>query len=158
MVGAGFLAASVAVTRRSVVRLRTATVPPFYVSNRAPISSDDKGLIAVRALGLASLNVFSFGVMLVGGLSWAFDLSSVADLRERTRASLAAPLPGIKSGDEDEVERELDNMLDTLYDKLGMTRPDQEERYQRILLQKQHEEEQAVAASKDASEDGNTKA
>lgn len=123
--GAGFLAASIAVSRRSVLRLRAATTPPFYLCNRNPaskIDSQDRGLLAVRALGLATLNVMSFGVMLVGGISWAFDLSSVTELRERTRAQLAKP-SNLSTEDEAKMEKELEGLLDTVYSKLGIPRP-----------------------------------
>ncbi|KAF4124613.1 hypothetical protein GMORB2_5279 [Geosmithia morbida] len=122
LAGAGFLAASVAVSRRSVIRMRAATIPPFYVSNRAPINADDKGIIAARALGLATLNVMSFGVMLLGGIGWAFDLTSMSELRERTQAQLTKPT-NLSREDEDEVEEEMNKMIDSLYEKLGMTKP-----------------------------------
>jgi hypothetical protein len=130
LAGAGFLAASIAVSRRSVLRLRASTYPPFYISNRNPASklhSQDRGLLAVRALGLATLNVMSFGVMLVGGISWAFDLSSVAELRERTKASLTKP-SGLSTEDEEKMEKELENLLGSVYSKLGIPLPTAEER------------------------------
>ncbi|KFH43555.1 hypothetical protein ACRE_056730 [Hapsidospora chrysogenum ATCC 11550] len=129
LAGAGFLAASIAVSRRSVLRLRASTYPPFYTSNRNPASkldSQDRALIAVRAFGLATLNVMSFGVMLVGGISWAFDLSSVAELRERTKASLERS-SGLSTEDEEKVEKELEKLLGPLYSKLGIPFPTAEE-------------------------------
>jgi hypothetical protein len=116
------MAASVAVARRSVLRRRLESLPRFYFSNRThprTIDSADRGLLAAQALGLATLNVMSFGVMLVGGLSWAFDLSSVAELRHRTRAVLER-----NSGDVDsDQERELEEMMDSLLARLGMEKP-----------------------------------
>lgn len=123
--GAGFLAASIAVSRRSVLRLRAATIPPFYLSNRHPASkgdSQDRGLLAARALGLATLNVMSFGIMLVGGISWAFDLSSIDELRERTRKQLARP-SNLSTEDEAQVEAEMEKLLESVYSKLGIPRP-----------------------------------
>ena len=126
--GAGFLAASIAISRRSVLRMRTATFPPYYISNRSPankVDSADRGLIAVRALGLATLNVMSFGVFLVGGISWGFDLSSVAELRQRTRNHLAKP-SNLSTEDEKKMEQELEKILDSVYAKLGIKRPESE--------------------------------
>lgn len=123
--GAGFLAASVAVSRRSVLRMRKISYPHFYWSNRTPASrmdSSDKGLIAVRALGLATLNVTGFGIMLVGGISWAFDLSSIQELRQRTRASLMRP-GNFSTEDEKKVEAEMEKIMDAVYEKLGMEKP-----------------------------------
>ena len=118
--GAGFMAASVAVARRSVVRKQLESLPRYYVSNRATpkVDASDRSLLAVEAFGLASLNVMSFAIMLTGGVSWAFDLCSVAELRERTRASLRRDIG--KANPED--ERELEEMMATLLEKLGMNK------------------------------------
>ena len=128
LAGAGFMAASIAISRRSVVRMRTATFPKFYISNRSPPNkgdSADRGLIAVQALGLATLNVMSFGVFLVGGISWAFDLSSVRELRQRTRAHLEKPT-NMSTEDEKKMEEELEKILDSVYTKLGIKRPNED--------------------------------
>lgn len=124
LAGAGFLAASVAVSRRSVVRMKALSYPAFYSSNRNTRRADkaDGGVVAVQALGLATLNVMSFGIMLVGGISWAFDLSSVAELRERTQNHIRnsqAPL----TEDEKQLEAEMEKIVDGIYSKLGLTRP-----------------------------------
>ncbi|QUC20123.1 uncharacterized protein UV8b_04364 [Ustilaginoidea virens] len=118
--GAGFLALSVAVARRSVLRRQREGFPRFYSSNRAAARMDgaERSLLAVQALGLATLNVASFGVLLTGGLAWAFDLCSVGELRDRTRAALRRP--GRFSPQD---ERELEGMMGSLLDKMGMQRP-----------------------------------
>ena len=118
-VGASFMAASVAVSRRSVIRRRLQTIPAFHTSNRAPARFDgtDRLGLAVSALGLATLNVMSFGVLLTGGIAWGFDLCSIAELRERTQAALRRP----RSGNWDPAdEKELEDMMKTLLDRLGM--------------------------------------
>jgi len=112
--GASFLAASIAVSRRSVLRRRFDTLPPFHTSNRytKPFDGSDRVSLATQALGLATLNVMSFGIMLTGGISWAFDLCSV---RQRTQAVLQRP------GNVDpEAEKEMEDMMRSLLDKLGM--------------------------------------
>lgn len=120
LTGAGFLAASVAVSRRSVLRMRQNSFPKFYSSNRAPVKIDsaERSLLAAQALGLATLNVMSFGVMLVGGISWAFDLSSVAELRERTQAAVRRP-----GSVNPEDEKAMEELMEELMGKLGMEKP-----------------------------------
>ncbi|KAI9163354.1 hypothetical protein HJFPF1_04962 [Paramyrothecium foliicola] len=118
--GAGFMAASVAVSRRAVLRRQLESFPKFYASNRSAMKLDpsDRSLLAVEAFGLATLNVMSFGVFITGGLSWAFDLSSVTELRQRTRAALSKP--GLVNPED---EKELEAMMDSLLAKLGMEKP-----------------------------------
>ncbi|KAF5685837.1 hypothetical protein FDENT_6049 [Fusarium denticulatum] len=120
LTGAGFLAASVAVSRRSVLRMRHDLFPKFYTSNRYQVKFDsgDRSLLAVQALGLATLNVMSFGVMLVGGISWAFDLSSIEELRQRTQA--VTRRPGMVSPED---EKAMEELIEGLMGKMGMEKP-----------------------------------
>ncbi|PNP37279.1 hypothetical protein TGAM01_v201879 [Trichoderma gamsii] len=117
--GAAFTAASVGVSRRSVVRRQRDSFPRFYTSNRPGPedgNSSEGALLGLHALGLATLNVSSFAVLLTGGLSWAFDLSSVDELRTRTKAALQRPGGEVSPEDEKEFEQ----MIDNLMAKLGM--------------------------------------
>lgn len=85
------------------------TVPKFYTqSNRAVDKmQSDSSLIALEALNLATLNVFGFGIMLTGGMSWAFDISSVDDLRRMARRHL-----GPTGGQTDEdAERQIEEWV-----------------------------------------------
>ncbi|SPJ70678.1 uncharacterized protein FTOL_00406 [Fusarium torulosum] len=118
--GAGFLAASVAVSRRSVLRMRRNFMPKFYSSNRHLVKFDaeDRSFLAAQALGLATLNVMSFGVLLVGGISWAYDLSSIEELQQRTQA--VTRRPGSMSPEE---EKAMEEMMEDLMGKLGMEKP-----------------------------------
>ncbi|KAG5926055.1 hypothetical protein E4U42_003689 [Claviceps africana] len=115
--GAGFMAASVAVTRRSVLRRQLESFPRFYSSNRVMprLDSGEGSLMAVQALGLATLNVASFGILLTGGIAWSFDLCDVRDLRVRTQAALRRP--GTSS---EEDEKEMEQMVGSILEKLGM--------------------------------------
>lgn len=115
------MAASVAVSRRAVVRRRLDSMPKFYSSNRdtARFDSSDRSLMAVQALGLATLNVMSFGVLLVGGTSWAFDLSSVDDLRARSQAAIRRN--GIVNPED---EAQMEEMMSDLLKRLHMDKPD----------------------------------
>ncbi|KAM0246705.1 hypothetical protein ACHAQJ_010120 [Trichoderma viride] len=117
--GAAFTAASVGVSRRSVVRRQRDSFPKFYTSNQPGPqdgNNSEGALLGVHAFGLATLNVSSFAVLLTGGLSWAFDLSSVEDLRVRTKAALQRPGGEVSPEDEKEFEQ----MIDNLMAKLGM--------------------------------------
>ncbi|KAI8722180.1 Altered inheritance of mitochondria protein 11 [Fusarium sp. LHS14.1] len=118
--GAGFMAASIAISRRSVLRRRLDSLPKFYSSNRQTVKFDsaDRSLLAVQALGLATLNVISFAVLLVGGISWGFDLSSVQELRERSQAAIRRP--GLVNPED---EKEMEKMMEDLMARLGMDKP-----------------------------------
>lgn len=115
--GATFLAASVAVSRRSVLRRRLESLPAFHTSNRHATAFDgtDRIGLATQALGLATLNVMSFGVLLTGGIGWGFDLCSVAELRQRTQAALQRP-----GSMDPEAEKEMEEMMKSLLERLGM--------------------------------------
>ncbi|KOS18208.1 hypothetical protein ESCO_003225 [Escovopsis weberi] len=132
--GASFTAASVAIARRSVLRRQAASYPRFYAPNPPPTPvperlrlppaqhaphaqhSGEGALLGVQALGLATLNVCSFGVLLTGGLAWAFDLSSVGELRERTQRALRGGGHVVDEEDEEEFER----MVNDVLARLGM--------------------------------------
>lgn len=122
--GAAFMAASILISRRSVVRRQIDAFPKFYTSNRNParFDSSDRSLLAVQAFGLATLNVMSFGVLLTGGITWGWDLCSLTELRERSRAATRG------SGKVDpEEEKALKEMMDGLLAKMGMQIPEEGE-------------------------------
>ncbi|RYO83930.1 hypothetical protein DL764_009394 [Monosporascus ibericus] len=103
--GAGFLSLSVLATRRAITRKRLATIPKFYHPSNGPVNTanSDSSLIALEALNLATLNVMGFGIMCTGGIAWAFDLSSLDDLRGMARRHI-----GPSGGHVDEeAEREV---------------------------------------------------
>lgn len=43
---------------------------------------------AFEALNIATVNVISVGMMLTGGLLWAFDIASLDDMRSKVRTNL----------------------------------------------------------------------
>lgn len=121
--GAGFCLVSTMVTRRAVVRKQIAALPKFYSPSHAPAGQQgnpEGSLIAVEALGLATLNVLSFGIMATGGLSWAFDVSSVEDLREKARRTIQ----GEAGQTNEEAEREFEEWAARVLTKLGQTPPE----------------------------------
>ncbi|RCI13914.1 hypothetical protein L249_8227 [Ophiocordyceps polyrhachis-furcata BCC 54312] len=118
LAGAGFLAASVAVSRRAVVRRRLEALPAFHTCNRSSPAADasDRFGLATQALGLATLNVGSFGVLLTGGIAWGFDLCSVAELRFRTQQVLRRSAANV----DPEAEREMEEAMASLLHKFGL--------------------------------------
>ncbi|GAW21328.1 hypothetical protein ANO14919_108470 [Xylariales sp. No.14919] len=107
--GAGFLSLATLVTRRSVARKHIATLPKFYTQSNRPVNKigSDSSLIALEALNLATLNVVGFAIMMTGGVSWAFDISSIDDLRGMARKHI-----GPSGGRTDEeAERELEEWV-----------------------------------------------
>ncbi|KAK7914601.1 hypothetical protein PG985_012304 [Apiospora marii] len=107
--GAVFLTLSSLVTKRAVARKLQITQPRFFIPSNSPVKKldGDNSLIAVEALGLATLNVFGFGIMTTGGLSWAFDVSTVAELRGMARKTLGAD----GSRTDEEAEREVEEWV-----------------------------------------------
>jgi hypothetical protein len=142
--GAGFLALSTVITRRSIARRHVSAVPKFYnTSSNRPLPLDtatpsraggatsaatssmtaaeladataraaeakaDGPLMAINALGLATLNVISFGVLFVGGLSYAFDICNMDELRAKARQVIGGATGGRT---EEEAEAEVEEWI-----------------------------------------------
>ena len=84
LAGSTFFAFSALITRRAVVRRYRATVPRFYApSNCHPSENINGRLEAWKALSFATMNLASFMIMMTGGTLWAFDISSMDDLRRK---------------------------------------------------------------------------
>ncbi|KAI0111005.1 hypothetical protein F4776DRAFT_356297 [Hypoxylon sp. NC0597] len=125
--GGGFLALSTLITRRAIARKHMATIPQFYQPSNRPVSKmqSDSSLIALEALNLATLNVMGFGIMITGGLAWAFDISSIDDLRRMARRHIGPP----GGQTDEEAEREV------------------EEWVAKVLLRKEHKEKETQSPS-----------
>ncbi|KAI3392768.1 hypothetical protein diail_5204 [Diaporthe ilicicola] len=117
--GAGFLTLSALITRRAVSRRMLESAPRMFQPSHhgprpPPRGQKDKGddaFVAAEALGLATLNVFSFGVMMTGGFMWAFDISNIEDLRTKARASLYGEDGVVDSAAEQQVEEWIAEVL-----------------------------------------------
>lgn len=117
--GAGFLTASALIARRAVARRMLDSLPGFYQPShhgpkpppRGPKEKGEDQLVAVEALGLATLNVFSFGVMMTGGLMFAFDISNVEELRRKARGSLYGTNGVVDDAAEQQVEEWIAEVL-----------------------------------------------
>lgn len=86
--GAGFFALTSLITRRALVRRYKATVPRFYQPNNAGNPDINGAVEAFEALSIATINVASVGIMTTGGLLYAFDISSMEDMRRKVRVQI----------------------------------------------------------------------
>lgn len=66
-------------------------------------------MVALEALSLATLNVLSWTMMVAGGALWAFDISSMDDLRRKVRKGM-----GIEGRTEQDAEEEIEEWLATV--------------------------------------------
>ncbi|ORY09248.1 hypothetical protein BCR34DRAFT_376364 [Clohesyomyces aquaticus] len=86
--GATCLMASTAITRRAVRRRLLRVAPKYYEPNTNPHEHFSPAMDAIQALNLATMNVFSFGIMMVGGALWAVDISSLGEMQTALRGRL----------------------------------------------------------------------
>lgn len=66
---------------------------------------------AFEALNIATVNVTSFAMMVGGGLLWAFDISSLDDLRRKVKGGVGVDGSGRS---EREAEEEMEEWLATV--------------------------------------------
>ncbi|KAI1328688.1 hypothetical protein F5Y16DRAFT_147438 [Xylariaceae sp. FL0255] len=127
--GAGFLALSTLITRRSVSKKLVATIPKFYHQSNRPVDkiSSDSSLIALEALNLATLNVMGFAIMMTGGAAWAFDISSIEDLRAMARKQIHGPRGKTDEEAEQEIEEWVAKVLLRKEKKEQETNPNQKD-------------------------------
>ncbi|KAH7333437.1 hypothetical protein BKA65DRAFT_403975 [Rhexocercosporidium sp. MPI-PUGE-AT-0058] len=104
--GAGFFLLSSAITRRSIVRRKLMSVPKFFHHSNYANPNINGALEAAEALTIATLNVFSFGIMATGGFIWAFDIATVDDMKKKVRVNLRANAKpaGQDAATEEEIE------------------------------------------------------
>ena len=127
--GSAFLLASIAVSRRSIARKTIASVPKTFQPNiRPPARAGDSlrggaseakpeaSVDAAEALGLATLNVISFGIFATGGVAFACDLSSVEDLKRYSRRKMY----GSEGVPDEEAEKELAEWVAGVLGKAGV--------------------------------------
>ncbi|KAF9879372.1 hypothetical protein CkaCkLH20_02915 [Colletotrichum karsti] len=118
--GAGFLLFSTMITRRAVARKQIAAYPKFYSPSHAAAGKQgnpEGSMIALEALNLATLNVCSFGMMMTGGAAFAFDITSVEDLRQMARRSIR----GAAGQTDEAAEREFEEWAAKVLTKFGKT-------------------------------------
>ncbi|KAH8882708.1 hypothetical protein GQ53DRAFT_624151, partial [Thozetella sp. PMI_491] len=105
--GAGFLSTSILLSRRAAIRHHAGAQLKYYIPNYRSLKKGDQTeqrdpMVAVEALNLATLNVLGFAIMAAGGASWAFDISTLDELRAKARRTLYGP--GAATDEEAEKE------------------------------------------------------
>ena len=134
LAGAGFVALSTLITRRSLVRRYKSSIPAFYQPNNRP-NSVNGAVEAFEALNIATVNVTSFAIMATGGMFYAFDISSLADLRRKIRGGLGVDGTGRTEKDaEEEFEEWLAGVLARKSEKENRAKEERE------VLQKRTDE------------------
>lgn len=68
---------------------------------------------AFEALNIATINVLSVGMMLGGGVLYAFDISSLDDMRQYVRRSIGVDGPRTDQESEKEIEEWIAKTLNT---------------------------------------------
>ncbi|TQS37616.1 hypothetical protein Golomagni_01906 [Golovinomyces magnicellulatus] len=81
--GAGFFAASMMITKRSIMRRYSREIPKFFQSSYSTSNKVNGAMDALEALNLATVNVVSLALMTAGGMSWALDISSTDDMKRK---------------------------------------------------------------------------
>jgi len=71
---------------------------------------------AFEALNVATINVLSVGMMVSGGLLYAFDISSIDDMRTKVRRQIGVD---VNRTDQD-VEEEIEEWFATVLDRKEM--------------------------------------
>lgn len=115
--GLTFTLLSLSLTRRTILRKRTLAYPALFTPSHMHIapppgpqqqmSKVEGSLLAIEALGLATLNVVSVFMVGIGGMMVWWDVAEPADLR---RSVGEGGLGGVVEVDE-EVEREVEGWI-----------------------------------------------
>lgn len=115
-VGATFVIASSLITRRALTRKYNSIRPKGIFSPSNKVDDAHGSLDAIEALSLATLNVCSFGVMMVGGGLWAFDISNIDELRTKLRKGM--DIEGGHGKTEEEAEEDIEEWLGVVLARL----------------------------------------
>jgi hypothetical protein len=87
--GSAFALFATLITKRAVNRRLRWSKPTFYRNNmQHPEQQINGGLEALEAFSVATVNVVSWGLMFVGGMFYAFDISSLEEMRARNRTRM----------------------------------------------------------------------
>jgi len=81
-------------------------------------------IVALEALYLATLNVFSWGLFATGGILWYADIASMDDLRRKVRGGMGVDGSGRSEAD---VEEEMEEWLATVLTRKEEKRTREEE-------------------------------
>ncbi|KAL2055102.1 hypothetical protein ABVK25_004440 [Lepraria finkii] len=144
LAGASFLTISGLITRRQLARRHLSTIPRFYhPSTRPPTTPVSGAFEAFEALNLATINVTSFMMMITGGLLWAFDISSLEDIRSKVRGDWGVDGSGRTEGDvEEEFEEWVAGILKRKEDKEKRRRDGEGGKMQRRIREAEEDGEE----------------
>lgn len=113
--GAGLFAASMMITRRSIVRKYYRDIPKFFTSSYPANVEVNGALDALEALNLATINICSVALMMTGGMLWAFDISSLDDVKKRRQLNA---LRQVDPARRDELsEKVIEDWLTSLFER-----------------------------------------
>ncbi|KAJ5118975.1 hypothetical protein N7448_010683 [Penicillium atrosanguineum] len=116
--GIAFSAFSVFITRRANIRKQIACIPPFYSSSIYHQPNANGAMEAFEALNLATINVFSFGMLTVGGTMYALDINGIEDARKIMRSGLEGSAQGKSDEDlENDVQEWVASVLGNRFEK-----------------------------------------
>ncbi|OJD37491.1 uncharacterized protein BKCO1_70007 [Diplodia corticola] len=103
--GATFFTGAQLLTRRALARRFKLPKPPFYHPSTEPYPANANGaMYALEAFNLATVNVVSAAIMLTGGAMWATNISTVEELRAKTRHRVG-------TGDEKKSNEEIEEWI-----------------------------------------------
>ncbi|KAJ6114944.1 hypothetical protein N7486_000722 [Penicillium sp. IBT 16267x] len=111
--GIAFFSLSVWVTRRASIKKRLDCIPPFYSSSLYFQPKVNGAGEAFEALSLASLNVFSFGMMTTGAAMYALDINGLDDARRFMRVAMQGDIDETGKSDE-QLEQEVTEWVTNL--------------------------------------------
>lgn len=101
LAGVSFTLFSALIARRAVTRRINWARPTYFRHNNMhPETPIDGGLEALEAMSVATVNVFSWSILLAGGMMWATDTASVQEVRDRLRVRLGVSEEEQKGGQE----------------------------------------------------------
>lgn len=87
--GSCFTIMSAVITRRAVNRRLRWAKPTYFRTNQMhPEQQINIRLEAMEAISVATVNVFSWAIMLGGGVLWATDTSGLGEMRSKLRVRL----------------------------------------------------------------------
>ncbi|KAJ6112023.1 hypothetical protein N7523_008084 [Penicillium sp. IBT 18751x] len=116
--GIAFSAFSVYITRRANIRKQLACIPPFYSSSLYHQPNVNGAMEAFEALNLATINVFSFGMLTLGGTMYALDINGIEDARKIMRSGLEGTAQGKSDEDlENDVQEWVASVLGNRFEK-----------------------------------------
>ncbi|KAG9244823.1 hypothetical protein BJ878DRAFT_51297 [Calycina marina] len=103
--GAGFVLLTSFITRRALVRRYKQSIPKFYNQSHGGKGNEVNGALeALDAFTIATINVTSISIYLVGAGLWAFDVSSLQEMRGRIRRRMGLDQQRQNTTIEDEIE------------------------------------------------------